>query len=146
MRFSIKEYISEIYRSAVLENQIRASLPPAKKQNLFKRFNNVRANVECPNTRSHVYSFVKEILTLPKEVKGCVVEAGCFKGGSTAQFSICAKMVELPLYVFDSFQGLPRNDEPHEKSILGHSIKGWFEEGKFCGTLNEVQQNIAQYG
>ena len=50
------------------------------------------------------------------------------------------------LIVFDSFEGLPENLENHDKSILGHSIKGWFTEGEFCGSLEEVQENVKQFG
>ncbi len=143
---NVLQYMKETFRSSVLEQEIRALLPAAERDGFFKRLRNVRANVQCPHNLSHSLSFIKEILALPASVQGCIVEAGCFKGGSTAQFSIAAKMVQRPLVVFDSFEGLPANDEQHDKSILGGSIKDWFREGEFRGALEEVQQNITEHG
>ena len=79
-------------------------------------------------------------------VEGTIVEAGCFKGGSTAKLSLVASILGKQLFAFDSFAGLPENTESHEASILGHSIEGWFDEGNFRGTLDEVQSNIRTYG
>ena len=42
------------------------------------------------------------------------------------------------LYLFDSFEGLPENEESHERSIFGRSVYGWFGRGKYRGTLDEV--------
>jgi O-methyltransferase len=55
-------------------------------------------------------------------------------------------MLKRRLVVFDSFKGFPPNCEPHKKSILGHSIDGWFREGNFRGTLDEVKSNVARFG
>jgi O-methyltransferase len=51
---------------------------------------------------------------------GVIVEAGCYKGGSTAKFSLMAEKVNRDLVVFDSFQGIPENAEPHEKDMFGN--------------------------
>jgi O-methyltransferase len=50
------------------------------------------------------------------------------------------------LVVFDSFQGLPANRENHSKTIRGDDISGWFREGEFSGTREEVRQNVAAHG
>ena len=65
------------------------------------------------------------MLSIPKDSEGCIVEAGVYKGGSGAKFSIFAKLVGRRLILFDSFESLPKNLENHDKSILGHSIKNW---------------------
>jgi O-methyltransferase len=65
---------------------------------------------------------------------------------STAKTSIVAELLNRRLLVFDSFEGLPKNEELHDESILGHSIDGWFEGGEFHGTLDEVRQNVTEYG
>ena len=83
---------------------------------------------------------------MPDTVEGCVVEAGAFKGASTAKISLFAAYRKRAVHVFDSFEGLPPNTEFHEKSTEGHSIKGWFEKGNFAGSLEEVQKNIEAYG
>jgi O-methyltransferase len=88
--------------------------------------------------------FSKAILDAPSHVPGCVVEAGCFKGGSTAKFSIAAKLANRQLFVFDSFEGLPANSEPHKPTIFG--VQPDFYQGRYRGALEEVQGNVLTYG
>lgn len=121
-------------------------MPFSQRLSLAIRFDRISRNVTCPHTEEQVITFVRDFLSIPPDQKGCVVEAGSFKGGSTSKFSIGAKMGKRQLLIFDSFEGLPDNEEPHERSILGHSIKGWFSQGKFCGSLEEVKSNIEKYG
>jgi O-methyltransferase len=103
-------------------------------------------NIESAHNQSHILSFILEILSLPDDVEGCIVEAGAYKGASTAKISIFASLKKRRIHVFDSFKGLPENYENHEKSTEGHSIKNWFNKGNFKGTLEEVQTNISRYG
>ncbi len=122
-------------------------IPDASERNqLLRRIREVSRNVECPHFESEMLTVGVEILSLPESVKGCVVEAGCFKGASTAKLSLFVKRAGRELVAFDSFEGLPENDEAHERSILGHSIDGWFDQGKFCGRLEEVEANVRRYG
>ena len=51
--------------------------------------------VYCPHTQRETISFVKTILSLPNHIEGCIVEAGSFKGGGTAKFSIAAKIANM---------------------------------------------------
>ena len=106
----------------------------------------IHRNVKCKHQHQHVDSFVNAVLSLPAGVDGCIVEAGCFQGGSAAKFSIAAKLADRRLVLFDSFEGLPENVERHQESILGHSIQGWFEAGRFRGSLETVKKNIRTYG
>jgi O-methyltransferase len=46
--------------------------------------------------------------------------------------------------VFDSFQGIPENDEPHDKNIFGRPES--FKAGSYWGTLDEVKRNVARFG
>lgn len=120
-------------------------MPPRERKQLLSRFKRISRDVESPHDESHVLTFVVQCLRR-REVPGVLVEAGCFKGSSTAKFSIVASMLGKQLVVFDSFQGLPPNDEAHTESILGHSIEGWFDQGNFRGTLDEVRAAIETYG
>ncbi len=103
-------------------------------------------DIHVPHKNTQVLSFVDAIHSIPAETKGCIVEAGCFKGASAAKFSHAAKRTGRTLYLFDSFEGLPENEERHEKSILGHSIEGWFQKGRYQGTLEEVRTTISMFG
>jgi len=106
----------------------------------------IHRQVKCKHQHEHVDSFVDAFMALPPEVEGCIVEAGCFQGGSAAKFSLAAKLAGRRVVLFDSFEGLPENKEGHAKSILGHSIDGWFGGGRFSGSLEAVKHNIATYG
>ena len=130
-----------------LQRQIAGYLPAGVDAGqLFKRLDTIGRNVRCAHNPSHALEFVLDMLRAPRNVDGCFIEAGCFKGGSTAKFSIIAKMLGKKIFVFDSFEGLPENREEHSESLQGHSIKGWFEPGNFSGTLSEVKRNIARFG
>jgi len=78
----------------------------------------ISLNVESPHTQQEILSFIRAILSLPSETKGVVVEAGCFKGSSTAKFSLAASLAGRTLVVFDSFEGIPENSEQHKKIYL----------------------------
>ncbi len=118
----------------------------AERTKLHGEITKISRNVPCAHEESEVLSFNYAILALPDTVEGCVIECGAFKGGSTAKFSLATRMVNRKLYVFDSFEGLPENDEEHTESILGHSIENWFDPGEFNGALEEVKANITKYG
>lgn len=109
---------------------------------IVKQYYVVSANVDCPHAPKEILSYVETILSLPPSVQGCVVEAGCFKGGSTAKFSLAAKIAGRQLVVFDSFEGIPQNDEAHSSTAHGHN----FAAGEYKGAEEEVRGNIAKYG
>ena len=143
----LRERFTEAVDLARLQAQMVAALPvAAERKALLKKLQRVRRHVPCPHNESHVLSFLVPLLRLPQSIEGVIVEAGCFRGGSTAKLSLVAAHLGRQLVVFDSFAGLPPNDEPHEHSILGHSIQGWFKEGAFCGALSEVRANVEAYG
>lgn len=103
-------------------------------------------HVKSAHNQSHIFKFLVEILNLPDTVNGCIVEAGAFKGASTAKISLFSAYKKREVHVFDSFEGLPPNEELHEKSTEGHSIKDWFNKGNFAGSFEEVKTNVEKYG
>jgi O-methyltransferase len=111
---------------------------------LIKQLYAVTFSVKSPHTQKEVLSYIGTILALPAHKSAVVVEVGCFKGSSTAKFSLAADLVGKELVVFDSFQGIPDNDEPHDKNIFGAEAK--FVKGDWCGPLEEVKNNVAKYG
>ena len=100
--------------------------------------------IHCPHTQRQILSFFRSTLSMPRDIEGCVVEAGAYKGGSTAKFSIAVKLAGRELVVFDSFQGIPENDEPHDRNIFDGEAS--FPEGSYCGSLDEVKGNVRRYG
>lgn len=102
----------------------------------------ISQRVNCGyHTQGDILTFARMILLAPP---GVVVEAGCFKGGSTAKFSLIAEKAGRDLLVFDSFEGIPENTEPHAKNIFGGPVA--FEAGSYAGSIDEVKANIARYG
>lgn len=142
--------LREIWRESVdfanLRMEIQSIIGADELNHLLQQFNHISKNVECPHNPSHILTFVLAMFKTAGLGNGCFVEAGCFKGGSTAKLSLVAKKLQKRLVVFDSFAGLPPNNEDHKQTIHGQSIEGWFEEKKFCGGLDEVKDNVTRFG
>jgi O-methyltransferase len=88
--------------------------------------------------KAHLAMALK-LLELPPEIRGDVVECGCWKGTSSANLSLICWIVGRKLLIFDSFQGLPAGSAEDREARN-------YEEGDYCGTLEEVQHNIRRYG
>jgi O-methyltransferase len=80
-----------------------------------------------------------KLFELPPDVPGVVVECGTWKGGTAASLSLACRIVGRKLVVCDSFEGLPAGD-PLDREA------GGYRPGDYCGTFDEVRQNIAGYG
>jgi O-methyltransferase len=104
----------------------------------------ISINVESPHTQEEILNYIEAILSISPSSKGVLVEAGCYKGSSTAKFSLAADIVGKELVVFDSFQGIPDNTEPHELNIFGGDAV--FKQGDYCGSLDEVKATVARFG
>ncbi|MCL4364032.1 TylF/MycF family methyltransferase [Patescibacteria group bacterium] len=96
--------------------------------------------------------FVRSVFFLLPSIEGVLVEAGAYKGGSTAKLSLVAKITKRKLIVFDSFKGLPDNKEvqSYTNEINTHQNfkKNFFifPKGKYKGSLGEVKKNVSKYG
>jgi O-methyltransferase len=97
----------------------------------------VRAHIaiDCRHTHEEILAVADAILNVAGE--GVVVEAGCFKGGSTAKLSIAAKLAGRKVVVFDSFDGLPAPNPEDARN---------FYRGEYAGGLDEVRSNVQKYG
>ena len=116
-----------------------------EKTDLVERFR--RCVAEIPSGASPLVHVVlaREILSIPPDVKGDVVECGVWKGASAASLSWVCHLVERRLWVCDSFQGLP--DDGLERHAGMHTgVYGYYKEGMFAGTIEEVRGNIRRCG
>jgi len=120
------------------------NLPFLSRLSLVERAYAASFTIDSPHTQEEILTFVRTILSLPRDAPGVVVEAGCYKGSSTAKFSHAVNALGRELVVFDSFQGLPKNDEPHDYNIFGRPEN--FKEGEYCGSLAEVKANVSRFG
>ena len=114
------------------------------KLRIVKQLYLISLNIDSPHTQGEILSFMSAVFNLSPANAGVIVEAGCFKGGSTAKFSIAAEIKNRKLVVFDSFQGMPENYEQHIKDINGRSVG--FAQGGYCGNLEEVKRNVQRFG
>ena len=119
-------------------------IDPSDRKVLLKQIDFINQHVECPHTLDQILVYITHILSLPDESEGVVVEAGCFKGGSSSKFSLAAQHMNRTFVIFDSFQGIPNNQEAHDVNIFGGPAG--FAEGDYAGSLPEVKGNISQYG
>lgn len=104
-----------------------------------------------PRPSGKVLHTLEQLLTfadaiLDRRPAGVLVQAGCYRGVSTARLSHLADMLGTTLYAFDSWQGLPPNVEPHDRSIFGRRIKGWFRPGRLSAPLEEARWTVGRYG
>ncbi|MFL6796092.1 MAG: TylF/MycF/NovP-related O-methyltransferase [Xanthobacteraceae bacterium] len=88
-----------------------------------------------PNTPDELMSIAHQLYVLRSYgVEGDLAEFGCFKGYSSAMLSYACSLLGIRLHIFDSFAGLPPSESRH------------YNEGEFCGSLDEVRRNVALYG
>ena len=115
------------------------------KMDLVERFR--RCNAEISSGTSPLVHVVlaREILNIPREVQGVVVECGAWKGASTSSLSVVCAAVGRRLLVCDSFQGLP--DDGLQRHAGPHTgVYGYYKEGMFAGCLDEVRENVRACG
>ena len=116
----------------------------SERAGLVARFYWISYRVDSPHTEQELVIIARRILNLGAEVRGTIVEAGAFHGGSTAKLSLVAKLAHRQLEVFDSFAGMPENNEEHGKSIYGREHH--FPKGSHAVGLDEVRENVETYG
>lgn len=120
-------------------------IPLSKKEkaSILNRLFSINMKVNSPHRQYEILGFISKMLQY-KDIEGDFVECGCFKGSSTSKFSIIAKLLNKKLYVFDSFEGIPDNNENHDYNIYGEA--SGFKQGDFSGSLEEVKNNVRKYG
>lgn len=106
---------------------------------LARRMRRNTARVETGlNYRGHL-AIAAKVFAIPPSVDGVIVEAGCWKGGTTVNLSLIAQAVGRSLIVYDSFEGLP-------PPVEGDHWASEMSAGAFKGELEEVRANVERYG
>lgn len=127
-----------------------ASAGLATRTRLILKFCQISRKVNCPHSQHEMLEVATAILSFPKDKSGGIVEAGCYKGGSAAKLSLVAALAERDLILFDSFEGLPDNDEEHYTTAASDAGAGTkvdcFGAGNYTGSLEEVRQTIEKFG
>ena len=110
---------------------------------LVWRFLHITNRVRTYHTQTQMLAVADAILRRRGQAGLTVVECGVGKGGSTAKLSLVAQRAGARLVVFDSFRGMPPNQERHE-GLDG--LPRVFRRGAFHGRLREVQRTVARLG
>jgi hypothetical protein len=118
-------------------------LPVWRRLDLVRRFLRTTNWVRTYHSQAEMLRVSDRILALAVRPDLTVVEAGAGKGGSTAKLSLVTKIAHGRLLVFDSFRGIPANNERHT-NLYGRPVE--FRAGAFRGRLPSVRRTVAQYG
>ncbi len=116
-----------------------------KKLWLIYKCYRISYSVDCPHMEGEMIKVISAILSyIGNDKPGVIVEAGSYKGGSTAKLSLATKLSNRKLVIFDSFEGLPKHQEIHGKNIFGGDA--YFPPGSYAGSLEEMKNNIQKFG
>lgn len=119
----------------------------SKKLKLLFKIYRINKKIRSATSCYEHVQMAKAILEAPKNLNGDVVECGCWKGASTASLSLVCELAGRKLIVFDSFCGLPspkEGDKIHHAPHIGKTPG--YEKGNYSGSLDEVKNNIKNYG
>ncbi len=112
---------------------------------LAARFQQIVAAIPAGTAALAQIVLAREILSIPPNVRGDVVECGAWKGASSASLSLVCRMARRRLLICDSFAGLP--EAGVQRYLAPHSrISGYLKGGMFAGSLAEVRANITAHG
>lgn len=103
--------------------------------------------VETASGYGEHLAIAAHIIGMPSTTEGCVIECGCYKGGSTVNLSLAAALAGRDLHVFDSFQGLPVPVEGDAEHVMHNDQQiDTYEAGMYAGSLEEVRANVERCG
>src|SRR5690606_31904193 len=110
---------------------------------LLRGFARITHAVRGYHTLEEMLIVTDRVLRLAGRPGLTVVEAGAGAGSSTAKLSLVAALAGAQLHVFDTFKGMPANDEVHTMPG-GRRLR--FLKGAFRGRLGAVQRRVAALG
>ena len=115
------------------------ALSPGQKLRVIKRFLAIDWNVPHAHKPSEIAEVCRALAERPARPGECMVEAGCWQGGSSAKFSVVCQLLGYTLRVYDSFQGVePMTEEEKQDS---HDFSG-----EYAAPEELVRRHIEEYG
>lgn len=112
---------------------------------LADKFDMVHSNIECYHDIAEAYYMAHHIL-FNQDLPGQILEFGCYKGGMSCKLSHVAKLVNKNVVIFDSFVGLLESANYTPQPSMPETLISNFEQGMFSATMNEVDNNLINYG
>lgn len=119
------------------------TLPLRARFALVRRFVHTTNHVRAYHSQVEMLAVADAILRRAGRPDLTVAEAGVAKGASTAKLSLAVRAAGGQLHVFDSFQGIPANDERHTNT-WGRPVV--FRAGAFRGRLPSVRRTVERFG
>ena len=113
---------------------------------IWRRFRTIHHAVPCAHSESELLFVADDILRVPSDRDGDIIECGAYKGGSTCKLSIVAKLVGRRLLVCDSFLGLPIPEDFDATHIHSNGRVEVYKEADYFGSLDEVYANLTRFG
>jgi O-methyltransferase len=104
----------------------------------FRIYRNGFRIITATSFKAHL-AMAAKLLEIPPSTEGVVVECGSFLGGSAANLSIICDAVDRDLIIYDSFEGMPLEEEGDQYGIAG-------AQGLLRGDLEVVRRNITRFG
>lgn len=115
------------------------------RRKLLQQFRRIERHVRCDHSEKEMLVMAEFLLTSP--LRGCMVECGCFQGGSSAKLSLVARVTGRKLLICDSFQGLPSPGTGDGAfADLSTGEESLFGEGKFASRMEIVRENVREFG
>jgi O-methyltransferase len=110
---------------------------------LLRSFYRITHAVRGYHTLDEILIAADRIFQLAHRPGLTIVEAGAGSGSSTAKLSLVARAAGGRLIVFDSFRGIPENEEKHQL-LDGTPLA--FRKGAFRGRLSAVKKRVEELG
>lgn len=140
-----KDTISRSYRWQVIEHQLRGFLTNIQESltgsclpDLSTKDNRIDLIIDNLNLSLQPFfliNFLKQTINVP----GDVCEFGCAHGASTALFANEILETEKHLWIYDSFEGLPK---PTDKDILIDDIANLGSIDKYQGEMAHPKEQV----
>ena len=116
------------------------------KKKIINRIKSALSKVDSATSLGVHLEIGKKILSMEKS-KGYIVECGCYEGASTISLSIFSKIVGKQLIVYDSFEGLPEDEDKIEKRDYPFlKLTGSYKKGMYKSSLENVKNNLKYFG
>jgi O-methyltransferase len=137
------------YEDLFLRNGETSGYDRSVRAFILERFKRIDREMNIKTTPTDGLFLAEALLAI--ECPGAVVECGCFNGGSTAKLSIVSKITNRPIFIFDSFEGLPEADaydtyDLHARRSLEWVAKRHWKAGQYAAALDVVTANIERWG
>ena len=140
--------IYDIEKSFVSSNIGKSyGLTKSDRIKIVNRVLKILKNVKSATNLNVHLTLLSRVLEMPASKEtSYLVEAGSYFGASACTLSIAAQILNKKLIIYDSFSGLPGNDDKDLKIFTHLGVKGFYKKGMYAASRKIVEKNIKEYG